>query len=65
MLLRTSAFMIFGEEYPLMSQILIKTKIKCTETHQTQLIKQLLMIKIMFFDMFYRKKVIFVAFYCF
>lgn len=56
MLVKTSAFMIFVEKYPPISQIFIKTKIKCTETHQTQSIKLLLMVKIMFFDIFYRKK---------
>lgn len=33
MLVKISAFMIFVEEYPPMSQIFIKTKIKCAEKH--------------------------------
>ena len=65
MLARAGAFMIFVEEYPTTSLILIKTKMKYTETHQIQSIKPLLIVKNMLFSVYNRKKVIFIALYCF
>ena len=65
MLARAGAFMIFVEEYPTTSLILIKTKMKYTETHQIQSIKPLLIVKNMLFGVYNRKKVIFIALYCF
>ena len=59
MLVRAGAFMIFVAEYPTTSLILIKTKMKYTETHQIQLIKPLLIVKNILFDVYNRKKVVF------